>query len=188
MHYNYIYRFCPVCGAGLKSKMIKENEPARLLCSKCGFVFYLDPKLVACTVVEMERKIILLKRGHNPEKGKWVIPGGYVDRGEEVKAAALRETREECGIEVKIKKLLGVYSYSGWLEVMVVYLAEYVSGDLIAGDESTEVKLLEPMEIPWDNLAFRSTQDVLRDYCGLKGECDIRRPATGKIDERRMDN
>ena len=164
MHSNYDYRFCPVCGAGLQSIIIKENEPARLRCGECEYVFYLDPKLVACAIVEMNEKIILLKRSHNPERGKWVIPGGYVDRGEEVEVAAVRETMEECGIHIQIKNLLDVYSYPGWLEVMIVYVAEYASGDLIAGDESMEVKLLRPEEIPWDNLAFRSTRDALRDY------------------------
>ncbi len=166
MHFNYIYRFCPVCGAGLQTAVIKKNEPARLLCSECEFVFYLDPKLVACAVVEMDQKLILLKRGINPGRGRWVVPGGYVDRGEEVEAAALRETMEECGIDIRIKNLLGVYSYPGKLEVIIVYVAEYMTGDLIAGDENVEVKLLSPDEIPWESLAFESTRDALRDYCG----------------------
>ena len=168
MHFNYIFRFCPVCGAGLTSTQLKENEPARLICEKCEFVFYLDPKVVACTVVEMDEKIVLLKRSSNPERGKWVVPGGYVDRGEEVKAAALRETREECGIDVHIKSLLGVYSYMGWLEVVVVYVSEYISGELVAADESLEVGLFKEEEIPWQNLAFQSTKDALRDYCKLR--------------------
>jgi 8-oxo-dGTP diphosphatase len=168
MHFNYIFRFCPVCGAGLKSTVLKKNEPARLLCEECEFVFYLDPKLVACSVVEMNEKIVLLKRSSNPERGKWVVPGGYVDRGEEVEAAALRETKEECGIDIRIKSLLGVYSYAGWLEVVVVYISEYVSGELTADDESMEVDLLSPGEIPWQNLAFQSTRDALMDYCRLR--------------------
>ena len=168
MHFNYIYRFCPVCGSDLKSAKIRENEPARLMCDKCEFVFYLDPKLVACTIVEKDEKIILLKRSANPGRGKWVVPGGYVDRGEEVETAARREAKEECGIDIDIRSLLGVYSYAGYLEVVVVYLAEYSSGDPIAGDESLDIKLFNPNEIPWDNLAFESTRDALRDYCKLK--------------------
>ena len=154
----------------MKSSVIKENEPARLVCEGCDFVFYLDPKLVACCIVEMDNKIVLLRRGISPQRGKWVVPGGYVDRGEEVKAAALRETREECSIDCEIKDLLGVYSYAGWLEVVVIYVAKYLSGDLIAGDENTEVRLVSLDEIPWEVLAFESTRDGLRDYCRLKGE------------------
>jgi len=169
MHHNYIFRFCPVCGGGLKSSRLKEKEPARLVCAKCDFVFYLDPKLVACSIVEVENKIVLLKRSIEPEKDKWVIPGGYVDRGEEVVAAALREAKEECGIDIRIKNLQGVYSYHGWLEVVIVYVAEYLSGNLVAGDESIDMKLLSPGEIPWKDLAFRSTKDALRDYIRIQG-------------------
>ena len=174
MHHNYIFRFCPVCGGELNSLKLKADEPARLLCTKCDFVFYLDPKLVACTIVNIDGKIVLLKRSINPEKGKWVVPGGYVDRGEEVEAAALRETREECGIDVRIKDLLGVYSYPGWLEVVIVYIAEYISGELIVGDESNEMRLVSCGNIPWDDLAFMSTRDALKDYCKImKGEVII---------------
>jgi ADP-ribose pyrophosphatase YjhB (NUDIX family) len=112
----------------------------------------------------MDGKIVLLKRGISPQKGKWVIPGGYVDRGEEVEAAAVRETREECGLEIRIERLLGVYSYPGYIPVMVVYVAQYVSGELIAGDETLETGLFSEDRIPWENLAFQSTVDALKDF------------------------
>ena len=162
------YRFCPVCGGALRSLVLKGQEPPRLVCSQCDFIFYLDPKLVACSVVEMDHRIILLQRAIEPQKGKWVLPGGYVDRGEPVAAAALRETEEECGIKSRIKGILGVYSYPGRLAVVVVYVAEYVSGNLIAADESEAVRLVLPEEIPWKDLAFQSTVDALRDYCSLR--------------------
>ncbi|MEJ2723907.1 MAG: NUDIX hydrolase [Deltaproteobacteria bacterium] len=165
MHYEDLeFRFCPVCGGNLKSTILKDKEPARLVCTQCEFVFYLDPKLVACAIVEMDNRVVLLRRGIQPQKGRWVIPGGYVDRGETVEAAALRETREECGVKIRIKRLLGVYSYPGRLAAVVVYLADYVSGTLIADDESEEVRLYRPDEIPWADLAFQSTVDALRDY------------------------
>jgi len=169
-HNNYNFQFCPVCGGDLRSTALKEHEPERLVCAECGFVFYLDPKLVACAIVEIEDKIILLRRSISPQKGQWVVPGGYVDRGEEVAAAAIRETREECGIDIRIRELLGIYSYPGWLEAVVIYVTDYVGGNLIADDECMEVKLLSHSEIPWDKLAFRSTRDALTDYYKLKGE------------------
>lgn len=143
---------------------LKDQEPERLTCSQCAYVFYLDPKVVACSIVEMDNRILLLKRAIDPQKGKWVMPGGYVDRGEEVTSAAIRETEEECGLKTRIKHLHGVYSYPGRMAVVVVYVAEYVSGELIAGDESEEAKLYRPEEIPWGDLAFRSTTNALRDY------------------------
>ena len=162
------FQFCPVCGGRLESTILKESEPARLVCSDCDFIFYLDPKLAAGSVVELDGRIVLLRRGIEPQKGKWVVPGGYVDRGEAVEAAALRETEEECGIKTRIKNLLGIYSYPGRPVVVVVYVTEYLKGDLTAGDETLEVKLFRLEEIPWDDLAFPSTSDALRDYCHLR--------------------
>ncbi len=167
MHEEPHFHFCPVCGGRLKASKLKENEPERLVCSGCQFIFYLDPKLVASSVVELDGRIVLLKRSIEPQKGKWVVPGGYVDRGETVEAAALRETEEECGISTRIKNLLGIYSYPGRSVVVVVYVTEYLTGDLTAGDEAREVKLFRQEEIPWDDLAFPSTVDALRDYCRI---------------------
>jgi ADP-ribose pyrophosphatase YjhB (NUDIX family) len=164
LHEDVEYRFCPVCGGNLNLLALKDHEPPRLVCSRCQFIFYQDPKVVACAIIEMAGRIILLKRSIQPQKGKWVMPGGYVDRGEEVSAAAIRETREECGLETRITKLHGVYSYPQKLAVVVVYLAEALGGDLKAGDESKEVGLYRPEEIPWDDLAFQSTSDALKDY------------------------
>jgi ADP-ribose pyrophosphatase YjhB (NUDIX family) len=158
------FKFCPVCGGSLESSVLKSGEPARLVCSSCGFVFYQDPKLAACSVVEVGGRIVLLQRSIEPRKGKWVMPGGFVDRGEEVAAAAMRETEEECGIKTRIKDLLGIYSYPGSVVVVSVYVAEYVSGPLRAGDESMDMMLVTPEEIPWDDLAFPSTVDALKEY------------------------
>ncbi len=167
-HHEPEFRFCPVCGGRLIHKELKAGEPLRLVCLDCHFVFYQDPKLVACAVVEMEEKVVLLKRAINPQKGKWVIPGGYVDRGEVVEHAATREVKEECGLEVKIERLLGLYSYQGRTAVVVVYLAHAVSGRLSARDETLEARLFSTEDIPWDELAFQSTRDALRDYCAMK--------------------
>lgn len=93
------------------------------------------------------------------------MPGGYVDRGEEVHAAAIRETEEECGLKIRVQGLVGVYSYPGRLAVVVVYEAQYLSGGLIQGDESLEASWFSPGRIPWDDLAFQSTFDALKDYC-----------------------
>lgn len=162
------FHFCPVCGGGLKKSTVKSNEPPRLVCTACEFIFYLDPKVVVCTILEMDGRLLLLKRGISPQKGKWVMPGGYVDRNEEVKAAAVRETEEECGLRVRVKDLIGVYSYAGHLPVVIVYTSQYLAGDLIPRDETLEAKWFSETEIPWDNLAFRSTVDALRDYYTMK--------------------
>jgi ADP-ribose pyrophosphatase YjhB (NUDIX family) len=86
-----------------------------------------------------------------------------------VEAAALREIEEECGIKTRLTGLHGLYSYTGNLVVLVVYRALYISGELSARDETLEARLFLPSQIPWDELAFASTGDSLKDYCKLKG-------------------
>ena len=167
-HHNPTFKYCPVCGGLLKTERPRHTEPSRLVCSRCDFVFYLDPKVVACSIVEMEDRIVLLRRAINPQKGKWVMPGGYVDRGEEVEAAAIRETEEECGLKTQIGRLLGVYSYHSEMTVVIVYLTQHLSGDLISGDETLEAMLFSERDIPWEDLAFRSTRDALKDYCEFR--------------------
>jgi ADP-ribose pyrophosphatase YjhB (NUDIX family) len=168
MHTNSEFDFCPMCGGDLARQFLKEHEPSRLVCSRCSFVFYQDPKLVACALIERDGKVILLKRDIEPEEGKWVMPGGYVDRGEVVEEAALRETEEECGLRIRLTGLLGVYSYPGKVEVVIVYLAEHQGGELVAGDETRAFGCFSLEEIPWAELAFESTRDALDDYLELK--------------------
>ena len=96
--------------------------------------------------------------------GTRVFPGGFVDRGEAVQDAAVRETREEARLEVRLVSLLNVYSYSGSPVILVVYAAEVIGGALEAGDECLDVRLFAPGEIPWQELAFPSTREAVGEY------------------------
>jgi 8-oxo-dGTP diphosphatase len=164
MHRHDTYRFCPRCGGNLETKTVKPGEPHRLVCARCQFIFYLDPKVVACTIVEIDGRIVMLKRAIPPGEGLWVIPGGFVDVGESVADAAVRETREEVGLQVQADSLVGIYSYTGVPTVIIVYEASVIDGFPRAADEAEEVRLFAPDEIPWDSIAFSSTTDALRDY------------------------
>jgi ADP-ribose pyrophosphatase YjhB (NUDIX family) len=158
------FRFCPKCGARLVQKRLKDHEPERLVCKECEFVLFRDPKVAAGTLFQVDAKFVLLKRAIEPGYGKWVFPGGFVDRGETVMDAAIRETREEANVDVGITELIDVYSYPGSPVVVVVYAAEIVGGRLEAADETLEVQRFHPSEIPWDELAFPSTRDALKAY------------------------
>ena len=166
-HGHGAYRFCPSCGGALESRRLKANEPERLVCQKCSHIFYLDPKVVAGTIFTIDGSLALLRRGIEPAMGKWVFPGGYVDRGERVEDAAVRETKEESDLDVRLISLLGVYSYTGKRDVIVVYAAEVVGGVLKPQDESVEARTFGLPEIPWGELAFPSTEEALRDYLKL---------------------
>ena len=162
------FRFCPVCGGSLESRSLRNGDPARLVCTACEFVFYLDPKLAVGTIITDEQnRVVLVRRAIEPGYGKWVFPGGYVDRGEEVRAAAVREAREETGLEVRLDRLINIYSYAGRVPVIVVYSATMMGGCLGCDDEGLEARFFEPETIPWEELAFRSTREALQEFLGL---------------------
>ena len=159
------YRFCPCCGSALERRFLKANEPERLVCAGCGFVFYLDPKIAVGTIIRAASgRIVLVRRAIDPGYGKWVFPGGYVDRGEPLTVAAIREAKEECGLDVRLDGLVNIYSYAGRAPVIVVYAATATGGRLCIDDESLETAEFLPDAIPWNELAFRSTLEGLKDY------------------------
>jgi 8-oxo-dGTP diphosphatase len=159
------YRFCPLCGGTLEQRLLKAGEPERLVCTRCGFVLYIDPKVAVGTIVKTEGdRLVMVRRAIEPGYGKWVFPGGYVDRGEPLTDAAIREAREECGLDVRLDALVNIYSYAGRAPVIVVYAATAIGGTLCGDDECLETALVDRTTIPWDDLAFQSTRDGLRDY------------------------
>jgi ADP-ribose pyrophosphatase YjhB (NUDIX family) len=158
------YRFCPRCAGDLITRTVKLGDPSRLVCADCGFIFYQDPKVAACAIFTYDGGIVLLKRAIEPEIGKWVFPGGFVDRGEAVAEAAVREALEEVNLKVRLTGILDVYSFPGQPIVVVVYAADVVGGEFKAGDECQEVRAFPPEAIPWEELAFDSTRAALRDY------------------------
>jgi len=159
------YRFCPRCGGALEPRRLKQGDPDRLVCTSCGFVFYLDPKVAVGTIIVTgDSRLVLVRRAIEPGYGLWVFPGGFVDRGEVLEAAAKREAREESGLEVRLDRLLNVYSYPDAAVIIVVYEATALGGDLCGDEECLEAKLFRADEIPWDDLAFRSTREALREY------------------------
>jgi ADP-ribose pyrophosphatase YjhB (NUDIX family) len=161
----HAYRFCPRCGGPLEKRLLKASEPERLVCTGCDFVFYVDPKIAVGTIIRVESgRLVLVRRAIEPGYGKWVFPGGYVDRGEPLTVAAVREAREECGLDVRLDGLVNIYSYAGRAPVIVVYAATSTGGTLCVDDEGLEIAEFDKSEIPWPDLAFRSTQEGLRDY------------------------
>lgn len=95
-------RFCALCGGAMELRPVLPDGNELLVCERCGFVFFPSPKLVVgCLVIENGR-ILLLKRGNEPSMGKWTFPGGYVEFAERAIDAAVRETEEEVGLQVRI--------------------------------------------------------------------------------------
>lgn len=161
-------RYCPRCAHGLEDRRVDVEQRMRKVCPACGFVFYLNPKVVAAAVPRQGPDIWLLRRNIEPARGLWTFPGGYVDLGETVPAAAVREAREETRLDIRLDGLLDIYSYAEADVVMVVYRATVVGGEASPTPESLEVRRFAPGDIPWEGLAFPSTRDALEDYLGIE--------------------
>ena len=155
------YTHCPRCGGALEPRVVFTHDPPRLVCTVCRFVFYLDPKVAVGAIGRHEGNIVMLRRAIEPAYGKWVFPGGYVDRGESLEDAARREAKEEIGAVIRLTSLVNVYSYAGRPVIVVVYEADVVGGGIRGGVEALEVRVFGPGEIPWEGLAFRSTREAL---------------------------
>jgi ADP-ribose pyrophosphatase YjhB (NUDIX family) len=106
---------------------------------------------------------VLLRRAFDPGKDLWTFPGGFVDLGETVEEAAHRETREEIDVAIELGELVGVYSGADSNVVLIVFAATTTERPRVT-EEAAEVGSFTPQDIPWDGLAFWSTEAALRDF------------------------
>lgn len=149
--------YCQQCGALTEERAIEGHR--RPVCVACGAVTYLDPKLAVAVVIERDGQFLLGRRGEGTrEAGKWSFPAGFVDRGEVVEQAAVREAREEVGLEVTLGPLLGLISREGESVVLAVYAAE-ADGEPVAGDDLVEVGWFPRDGFPM--LAFPHDRQIL---------------------------
>lgn len=167
-------RFCPHCASPLAERRPPGDGRDRLVCPACGFILYLGLKAAAGTVPVLDGRLVLIRRGVPPEEGLLSFPCGYAEIDETLEECALRETREECGLEVRLEGLLGAYSYppsvdDGSRVAVIAYAAAVVGGEPVAGDDATEVVLADPAAVPWGDLAFLSARDAIRDRLARGG-------------------
>jgi ADP-ribose pyrophosphatase YjhB (NUDIX family) len=151
-------QFCPRCASP-----VSKDAPRSLSCAACGFILFFNPKPVAAAIPrDVDGNVVLLRRGFDPGAGLWTFPGGFVDLGESVADAAIRETREEIGVEATLDGLVGVYSRATDRVLLVVYAATIRDAPRTT-DEAPEVRAFAPDALPWDEMAFWSTTAALRD-------------------------
>lgn len=142
----------------------------RDVCQQCGFVHYQNPKVVAGSVVHHDGQILLCRRAINPRLGFWTLPAGYMELGETITEAALREAREEACADIEIDAVLAVYSIPRLSQVQVIHVARLRGGKFAAGEESLEVRLFNWDDIPWNDLAFPSVHWALRHFRQISGQ------------------
>jgi ADP-ribose pyrophosphatase YjhB (NUDIX family) len=156
--------FCCYCG----NKTITATPPGdhlpRRVCPACDAVHYENPRLVVGCVPEHEGRILICRRAIEPRRGYWTIPAGFMENGETLEAGAARECQEEALATVEIGSLLALVNIPEAHQVHVFFRARLTTSAFGAGEESLEARLVEAAGIPWDDIAFPSTQFALEKY------------------------
>ncbi len=153
--------YCPHCGHSMATAQVGGR--VRRICPSCGYVLYHNPVPGVGILVEIDGGVVLIERGQAPFAGSWALPAGYIEADESVEQAALRECREETGLEVELLELLGVYSFpegpvhSG---LIILYRARPVGGMLQAGSDASDARIFAPDALP-ERVAFRTHREAL---------------------------
>lgn len=157
--------YCPRCATPFITRLVGDKP--RRACPSCQYIHFTDPKVGVGVLVVVESQVLLVRRVMNPERGKWSIPAGFLDRGEDPKETAVRETLEETGLWVEIEKLVDVYynpPAQGGASIFILYQANLLGGELQAGDDADAVGFFGRHELP--DLAFASTLNAIQRVFG----------------------
>jgi len=152
--------FCLRCGNQLKLK--EASGRIRPVCGRCGWVYFPDPKVAVVAVISEGDKILLVRRSVNPHRGKWTLPAGFVDAGEDPRDAIERECLEEMGLSVVVDGLMDVVygqEHSKGAHIIIIYRVNVHSGSLKPGDDVDRVKFFELDKLP--QIAFKTTNKVI---------------------------
>lgn len=154
------FNFCPKCGNAIGASI----EPPH--CSKCNSTYYRNAKPFASVLPIKDGKVLLAKRGHEPFKGAYDIIGGFMEANELPEEAAIREAKEETGLDIKITSLLGIYldryGEDGDYTLNIHYIGEVLGGEMKAMDDVVGLEWVKIDEVPLDS-GFQNTKDGLRD-------------------------
>lgn len=153
-------KYCPHCATPLEER--EHNGTLRPTCPKCDFIYYRDPKVAVAVLAGVDGKVLLARRNHEPGMGLWTFPSGFVDVGEVVEEAAIRETQEETGVCVRLDQLMAVRSHPGNPVVLIVFAGTITGGEPAPGPEAMEVGLFPPDALP--ELAFPHDEGLIRAW------------------------
>ena len=141
------------------------EDRERSVCRTCGFIDYVNPKIVAGVVaLSGDGRVLMCRRAIEPRSGFWTLPAGYMEEGESVEEAARREAREEACASVQLEGVLAIYSVPRISQVQIFFRARLSDPRIGAGPESLEARLFDWDALPLSELAFPSVKWALDDY------------------------
>lgn len=167
---RHAHRWCPRCASPMETTC--EGGAERPACPECGYVQYLNPAPAAAAIIRDGERICLVRRKYPPREGQWTLPAGFMEYDEDPETTAVREVKEETGLDVRVTGLFA--AHQGILPpdrpvVLIVYTAEIVGGRLQAGDDASEVGFF-PLDAPPGPIAFAAHRRVLADLGGDDGK------------------
>lgn len=170
-------KFCSECAHPVNYEIPEGDNRKRAVCSNCGTIHYVNPRIIAGTLPTFENKILLCKRAIEPRKGYWTLPAGFMEQEESLEEGAVRETFEEAGINITCGPMLSSISVPFISQVHIFFLAEMATSEhATSTSESLEVKLFDVKDLPWDEIAFPTVKKTLKHYLDdiEKGELNTR--------------
>jgi len=157
-------KYCSNCGTSVTLQEVEDDHRQRYVCSHCDTIHYQNPNVVVGSIPIWEGKILMARRGIEPRKGFWNLPAGFLENQETVEEGAQRELYEETEAKIEDLQLFSVYSVPRINQIHIYYRANMMSAHWALTSESTEIRLMDISEIPWDEIAFPSTKFMLEKY------------------------
>ncbi len=157
-------KYCTRCGHLLHHRIPPGDNRPRYVCDHCQTIHYQNPRIVAGCLPLWQDRVLLCRRAIEPRRGLWTLPAGYMENGETLEQAAVRETFEEACTEVDEIELYTLFNLPHIDQVTLFFRARMRSAEFAAGDESLEVALFREDQIPWQALAFPTITQTLQFY------------------------
>ena len=169
------FKHCKACGAAVRYLVPADDNRERAVCTVCANVHYENPLNVVGTLPVWGDQVLLCRRNIEPRYGFWTLPAGFMEMGETAAEGALRETVEEAGARVEMQGLYTVLNVVRVGQLHLFYRARLLDTDFAPGPESIEAKLFAEVDVPWDELAFRTVRETLLRYFDdrKRGQFDV---------------
>ena len=157
-------KHCRACGGEVRYQTPADDNRDRATCTVCTTIHYENPLNVVGTVPVWEDKVLLCLRNIEPRRGLWTLPAGFMELGETTAEGAIRETIEEAGARIELEGLFTLLNVVRVGQVHLFYRARMLDIDFVPGPETIEARLFTEAEVPWEQIAFRTTKKTLEHY------------------------